>query len=188
MSARNIGRSVIFACLGTLTGATSVLASTGKIHLTAQAQATGSSNLEQALGSLTDSNSSASATPTAQQSTPTGSGSTPTTTQSSHATHTVKATPTKPAGPSGTFVGNTADDGWANFKVQLTVSGGKVTDAQVVNFSAYNGGSRIGFVSGYLREQVLTTKSVDCSQIGGATYSCMAYADSLSSAVSRAGI
>ena len=185
MSARNGWRSVMLACLGTMTGATSVLAATGKIHLTAQQQSASSSNLDQALGSL---GGGGNPSPTvATTSTPT-SGGAPTPGSTPVVQHTVKPSPTKSKGKSGSFTGQSVDDGWASFQVQLTVASGKITDSQVVGFSPYNGGSRISMVQDYLREEVLTTKSVDCTQISGATYSCMAYADSLASAISRAGI
>lgn len=187
MSARNIQRSVLLACLGTLTGVTSVLAATGKIDLTAQQDSAGPSSLDEALGSLTNADNSASGSPTPSPSTPDSSGSRPEPSPS-RTSQLVKPTPTTPQGASGTFTGRSVDDGWATFKVQLTVSAGKITDSQVIGLSPYGEGSRISLVNSYLREEVLTTKSVNCSTVGGATYSCMAYADSLAAAISRAGI
>lgn len=191
MSARNLRRSVLLACLGTMTGATSVLAATGKIQLTAQRDDARSTSLEQALGSLGSTDTGTSSSPTASASPAdalTSSTQAAKPDQSQPATVVAKPTPTKSTGRTGIFTGTSVDDGWATFQVQLTVSAGRVTDSQVVGFSPYNGGSRISLVSSYLREEVLTAKSVDCSTVGGATYSCMAYANSLAAAISRAGI
>ncbi|NBO45584.1 MAG: hypothetical protein EBU85_00955 [Actinobacteria bacterium] len=187
MSARNVQRSVLLACLGTLTGATSVLAATGKIHLTAQQDSASSSTLDQALGSLGTTGDRTPSSPTPNPGASESTGSTPQP-SSSRTTSVTKPTPTKPHGASGTFTGGSVNDGWATFKVQLTVSAGKIIDSQVIELSPYGEGSRISLVNSYLREEVLTTKSVNCSTVGGATYSCAAYADSLAAAIARAGI
>jgi len=97
--------------------------------------------------------------------------------------------PTKtsaPAKPSGTFTGPTENTQYGPVKVQITVSNGKITDA---NGSLPQGGSHVGQDAlPQLNQEVLTAQSANIQAVSGASYTSQGYMQSLQQAVDQAGL
>ena len=164
MSARRVARSFMMATLGTLSGATAVLAGTGTIHLTASQEGSADSSLADALGALADQ----AGKPTASQS----------------------PAPAHTHGTTGHFTG---DVSWSNpygpVQVRINVSNGKITDSSLIQMPQDFTSQRISTQAAvYLREEVLAAQSASISWIGGASLTSPAYIESLSSAIAKAGI
>ena len=120
-------------------------------------------------------------TPTPTQATPTPAKGTP---PASTPTPTpiVKKT-------SGTFVGNSVYVNFGNVQVQITVSNGRITDAQALQAPQ---GGRSGSISSQaipmLRQQTLTAQSSAIQGVGGASYTSYGWYTSLQSALTKAGL
>lgn len=97
--------------------------------------------------------------------------------------------PTKssaPPKPSGTFTGPLEDTQYGAVQVQITVSDGKITNA---NGSLPQGGSHIGQDAlPQLNQEVLTAQSANIQAVSGATYTSNGYIQSLQHAVDQAGL
>jgi uncharacterized protein with FMN-binding domain len=98
-------------------------------------------------------------------------------------------TPTKtsaPAKPSGTFTGPLEDTQYGAVQVQITVSNGKITNA---NGSLPQGGSHVGQDAlPQLNQEVLTAQSASIQAVSGATYTSNGYIQSLQKAIDQAGL
>jgi uncharacterized protein with FMN-binding domain len=98
-------------------------------------------------------------------------------------------TPTKtsaPPKPSGTFTGPVENTQYGAVQVQITVSNGKITNA---NGSLPQGGSQIGQNAlPQLNQEVLTAQSANIQAVSGATYTSNGYIGSLQQAVNKAGL
>jgi uncharacterized protein with FMN-binding domain len=74
-------------------------------------------------------------------------------------------------------------------EVQITVSGGKVTDVVALQLPS---GGRSGRISSYaepsLHSEALSAQSAQIDGVSGATYTSEAYAQSLQAALDQAGI
>ena len=207
MSARSVGKSVVMAIVGTLSGATAVLAGTGTIHRTASPERTTDYNLADALGALGEPAGTpapsqspapdANATGTDQSGNTTNGADTGTAqpgaaTPSPSRTRVITATPTPTHthGASGHFTGEVS---WSNpygpVQVRINVSNGKITDSSLVQMPQDFTSQRISTQAAvYLREEVLAAQSASISWIGGASLTSPAYIESLSSAIAKAGI
>lgn len=118
-------------------------------------------------------------TPTPTQSTPTPVKSTP-----------PASTPTPVSKKaSGTFVGTSVNVNFGNVQVQITVSNGKITDAQALQSPQ---GGRSGSISSQaipmLRQQTLAAQSSAIQGVGGASYTSYGWYTSLQSALTKAGL
>lgn len=88
----------------------------------------------------------------------------------------------------GTYLGSAADTRFGPVQVQITVSGGTVTDVQVPVYPAANGrdqqiNSRAVPI---LVEETLAAQSADIDMVSGATYTSRGYITSLQSALDEA--
>jgi uncharacterized protein with FMN-binding domain len=79
---------------------------------------------------------------------------------------------------------------YGNVQVQITVSGGRITD--VIPLALTNFGDRSVQISNQavplLRQEVLQSQSANVSMIGGATYTSEGYLASVQSALDVAGL
>jgi uncharacterized protein with FMN-binding domain len=97
--------------------------------------------------------------------------------------------PTKtsaPAKPSGTFTGPSENTQYGAVQVQITVSNGKITNA---NGSLPDGGDNTAQDAlPQLNQEVLTAQSANIQAVSGATYTSNGYTQSLQQAVDQAGL
>lgn len=93
-------------------------------------------------------------------------------------------------GSNGTVTGQVVTTRFGTVQVQITVSGGKVTDVKALQLP--NDRIRSMQISQYvgpiLRSEALQAQSAQISLISGATFTSEAYAQSLQSALRQAGI
>ncbi|MDT7803928.1 MAG: hypothetical protein QOI78_7361 [Actinomycetota bacterium] len=111
---------------------------------------------------------------------PLGTGTQPTRTTS-------PATPGSTGG-SGTFTGDAADTRYGPVQVQITVAGGKITDAQAVEYPQESGRDvRINSTAvPALNQETLQAQSAQIDTVSGATYTSEGYQQSLQSAIDAA--
>ncbi|MFJ4296892.1 FMN-binding protein [Curtobacterium sp. NPDC089689] len=90
----------------------------------------------------------------------------------------------------GTFAGQTAQTQYGPVQVQITVSGGKLTDVAVLQLT--NDGGRSVQISQQaapvLRQEALQAQSAKIQAVSGATYTSEGYVTSLQSALDEAGL
>lgn len=123
--------------------------------------------------------------------TPTTTGPSSLTSPSAPTTAAPKAvTPstTAPAAVSRTFTGASAPTRWGDVQVQITVSGGRITQAQAVQYPQGNG--RDQEINSYalpvLAQEVTTAQSAQIDAVSGATVTSDGYIQSLQSALDQA--
>jgi uncharacterized protein with FMN-binding domain len=96
------------------------------------------------------------------------------------------ATSAPPPKPSGTFTGPLENTQYGAVQVQITVSNGKITNA---NGSLPQGGSNVGQNAlPQLNQEVLTVQSANIQGVSGATYTSEGYRQSLQQAIDQAGL
>ncbi|MEI6867844.1 MAG: FMN-binding protein [Actinomycetes bacterium] len=108
-------------------------------------------------------------------------------------TTSTKAT-TKPGsgtvGVSGTFSGATANTQFGPVQVQIVVQNGKITNA--IALQAPSSGGRTQQINAqaipYLIQETLKAQSANIQGVGGASYTSNGWAQSLQSAITKAGI
>ncbi|MGW4527313.1 FMN-binding protein [Amycolatopsis sp. NPDC004378] len=113
------------------------------------------------------------------------------------ATH--AATPPAPASPGattpgattsggGTFTGDAADTRYGPVQVRITVAGGRITDAQAVQYPQESGRDvRINSDAvPELNQETLQAQSAQIDTVSGATYTSEGYQQSLQSALDQA--
>lgn len=87
----------------------------------------------------------------------------------------------------GTFTGAVVQEPFGQVQVQITMSGGKLTDVTVLQMSTHG---RSGFISQsaapILHDEALAAQSANIDLVSGATYTSDAYAQSLQSALDQA--
>jgi uncharacterized protein with FMN-binding domain len=87
----------------------------------------------------------------------------------------------------GTVTGQLVDMRYGPVQVQVTVSGGKVTDVTAIQLPAAGRSGRISsIVEPMLRSEALTAQTANIDIISGATYTSESYAQSLQSALDQA--
>ena len=100
------------------------------------------------------------------------------------------ATPATPgsSGGDGTFTGDAADTRYGPVQVRITVSGGKITDAQAVQYPQESGRDvRINSAAvPQLNQEALQAQSAQIDTVSGATYTSEGYQQSLQSAIDAA--
>ncbi len=91
-------------------------------------------------------------------------------------------------GGGGTFTGSAADTRYGPVQVQITVAGGKITDAQAVQYPQESGRDvRINSAAvPELNQETLQAQSAQIDTVSGATYTSEGYQQSLQSAIDAA--
>ena len=88
---------------------------------------------------------------------------------------------------SGTFTGALVPEPFGEVQVQITMSGGKITDVTALQLPTHG---RSGFISQsvapILQSEALAAQSANIDTVSGATYTSDAYAQSLQSAIDQA--
>ncbi|MEU0793506.1 FMN-binding protein [Amycolatopsis sp. NPDC005961] len=95
---------------------------------------------------------------------------------------------TAPSGGDGTFTGAAADTRYGPVQVRITVAGGKITDAQAVEYPQESGRDvRINSEAvPALNQEALQAQSAQIDTVSGATYTSEGYQQSLQSAIDQA--
>lgn len=92
-------------------------------------------------------------------------------------------------GAAAQYVGPVAADPYGNVQVQITVQSGKIVDVTALAMPIGGHSGRISnYVAPILRTQALTAQSARINGVSGATYTSMAYAQSLQGALDQAGL
>jgi uncharacterized protein with FMN-binding domain len=87
----------------------------------------------------------------------------------------------------GTWTGTEVSEPWGPFEVQVVVSGGKITSANVVESPGDRHSSRINNVAvPLLNESTLAKQSANIDMVSGATWTSDSYATSLQAALDKA--
>ena len=88
------------------------------------------------------------------------------------------------------MTGSTVNTRWGPVQVQLTVSGGKITDVAMLQYPNGNGTDQQ--ISSYalpiLMQATVDAQSANIDMVSGATYTSTGYLQSLQSAIDQAGI
>lgn len=89
----------------------------------------------------------------------------------------------------GTYTGTAVPTRFGDVQVQVTVSGGTITDVTAVHLTDHDGRSLqiSNRAAPVLRDEVLQAQSASVSMVSGATYTSAAYLESLQSALDQAG-
>jgi uncharacterized protein with FMN-binding domain len=100
------------------------------------------------------------------------------------------STGTSSSGTATTVTGTAASTRWGPVQVQLTVSGGTITDVQVVEYPDGNGKDQQinARALPVLVQETLTAQSADIDMVSGATVTSEGYFESLQSALDQAGL
>ncbi len=113
-----------------------------------------------------------------------------TTTPTTTTPNTTTSTTTTPAtgATDGTYAGSTVNTRFGPVQVQVTISGGAITDVTALQLT--NSGGQSVQISNYaapiVASEVMRAQSAHVSNIGGATYTTQAYLQSLQSALDQA--
>jgi uncharacterized protein with FMN-binding domain len=93
-------------------------------------------------------------------------------------------------GSATTVTGDTAQTQWGPVQVQITVSGGKITDVTPVQYP--NGNGRDQEINSYalpvLAQEALAAQSANIDHVSGATVTSDGYVQSLQSAIDQANL
>jgi uncharacterized protein with FMN-binding domain len=140
----------------------------------------------------TNTSNAASSTPGAPGATG-STGSAGSAATSAAGTGTAAATPTaatSTTAKSGTYTGSAVQTRYGNVQVQITVTSGKITDVQVLQYPSDNPHS--SQINGYavpaLVSEALKAQSAQIDSVSGATYTSQGFTVSLQSALSQAGM
>lgn len=140
--------------------------------------------------SATENSNTSSQSSSTSSSTSTQSDASNTTSSSSDVSTTSTTTPKQSSGTSGTYKGETVQTRWGPVQVQITVSGGKITDVSTLQYP--NGDRRSLMISTqvipWLQQEALQVQSANISGVGGATYTSNGFRNSLASAIQKAGL
>lgn len=104
---------------------------------------------------------------------------------------TSETTPAATGPTDGTFTGTSAAArGYGNVQVQITVSGGQLTDIQFLSYPDRDGESRdiSNRALPRLRQEALTAQSASVANISGASWTTRAFKTSLNAALTKAGL
>lgn len=99
-------------------------------------------------------------------------------------------TGTGPSAADGTYTGDSVPTRFGNVQVQVTVSGGQITDVTPLHLTDRDGRSVqiSNRAAPILREEVLSAQSANVRMVSGATYTSEGYLNSLQSALDQAGL
>jgi uncharacterized protein with FMN-binding domain len=100
---------------------------------------------------------------------------------------TTSTAPTTAASTDGTFTGSSVNTEFGSVQVQLTVSGGKITDVTALHLTDADGRSVqiSNRAAPVLHDEVLASQSANVSNVSGATYTTRAYLSSVQSALDQ---
>ncbi|HET7902666.1 MAG TPA: FMN-binding protein [Candidatus Nanopelagicales bacterium] len=172
---------------GTLAGVAAILALNPEARTTASAATSPTTSSSGTDAGSSNSSSSSSSGSTSGGASSSGSSSPGTSTSGSTSTGTSTA-----AGTDGTYTGDTVDvgHGYGTIQLQVTVSGGKVTD--ITALAVPQNDPRSSQISSYavpqLVSQAIAAQSSSISGISGATFTSNGFAQSLTSALTQAGL
>ena len=127
-------------------------------------------------------------------STPTKKPTKPQSTQASSSVPTPVQTPTTtPAVPvtksiNGTFTGPVVDVSYGNVQVQITVTNGKITDAQALIAPTGKNDKYTKKAMPILKQQTLAAQSTSIQGVSGASYTTYGWRKSLQGAMVKAGL
>ena len=122
-----------------------------------------------------------------------GTGTSGTDSTRSTATAGAAASPTGSTASSGandgTYAGSAVSTRFGDVQVQVTISGGAITDVTALQLTDHDGRSIqiSNRAEPVLREAVLQAQSASVSMVSGATYTSAAYLQSLQAALDEAG-
>ena len=90
----------------------------------------------------------------------------------------------------GTYTGDSVPTRFGNVQVQVTVSGGQITDVTPLRLTDRDGRSVqiSNRAAPILREEVLSAQSANVRMVSGATFTSEGYLNSLQSALDQAGL
>lgn len=90
----------------------------------------------------------------------------------------------------GTYPGNSVATEFGAVQVQVTISGGSITDVAALHLTDRDGRSVqiSNRAAPVLRSEVLQSQSANVSNVSGATYTTRGYLSSLQSALDLAGL
>ncbi|MGA3057625.1 MAG: FMN-binding protein [Candidatus Limnocylindrales bacterium] len=87
----------------------------------------------------------------------------------------------------GQLTGSTVQTPFGNVQVQVTLQNGKITDVQTLQLPSGGHSSQVSrYAAPQLRSEVLQAQSARVDTISGATYTSMAYQQSLQAALDQA--
>ncbi len=164
---------------------TSTFASIGLLAIGWQAGAavTAANNAALAPASTTSATTTPSATPTSTAS------STPSASATSSATETPTPTAAASGAKDGTYKGSSISTRYGSVQVQVTISGGKITDIAPLKLTD-QGGLSVEIssqVAPILHDEVISAQSANVQNVSGGTYTTRGYLQSLQSALDQAG-
>jgi uncharacterized protein with FMN-binding domain len=97
--------------------------------------------------------------------------------------------PTKPVGGvTGSFTGSVANTRYGPVQVKITVENGKIIDAQAVQAPSGSNDRYTQKAVPRLREQTIAAQSANVQGVSGASFTSYGWYQSLSSAISKAGL
>ncbi len=119
-----------------------------------------------------NSNNNNSSTPPSQSNTPSGSSTPPSSGQYKD----------------GTYTGSVEDAYYGNVQVQVTISGGQISDVQFLQYPNDRSTSRIinGQAMPYLKQEAIQAQSANVAGVSGATDTSQAFVASLINALNQA--
>jgi uncharacterized protein with FMN-binding domain len=88
---------------------------------------------------------------------------------------------------SGTFVGDPSTMRYGTVQVQITISGGKITDAQAIQAPSGRDQRYTDMAVPVMRQKTLAAQSSNITGVSGASYTAYAWYVSLQSALKKAG-
>ena len=122
--------------------------------------------------------------PTTDPTTGASAGATPSATSGSTTTSTSGKT------KSGVYVGDAVDSQFSTIQVEITVSGGRISNVTVLQDADEEEHSAQvdAYAIPILRSEVLSAQSANVDVVSGATFTSQSYTQSLQSALDRAGL
>lgn len=88
---------------------------------------------------------------------------------------------------SGTFVGDPSTMRYGTVQVQITIAGGKITDAQAIRVPTGENQRYTDRAVPVMRQKTLAAQSSNITGVSGASYTAFAWYESLQSALKKAG-
>lgn len=130
------------------------------------------------------------ATTKSTKKTTTTTSSTGTTTSGTTPSTPAPVTTSKAAGVSGTFTGDAGNTRYGPVQVQITVVNGKITNAIALTYptESFRDQQINQQAIPYLIQETLAAQSANIQGVGGASYTSQGWADSLQSALTKAGL
>jgi uncharacterized protein with FMN-binding domain len=93
----------------------------------------------------------------------------------------------RPAGRTGTFLGQPEDVGYGTVQVRLTLTDGRITDVRAVQLPSGGRSSEItAYAAPRLRSEVLAAQSASIDAVSGASFTSEGYAKSVQSVLDTA--